>query len=256
MPPRSLLPAPLTRWNAGHVAVGVGLVSFAAVTYLVVVVMLGSVLGLPTDPPSTVLAVVATSVVALGLPRVRRWLRRVAAGGPGDDGLVRITHELSGAMPADDLLPRMARMLGEATSAGAVEIRVRYSGKDAVVGRWPANAPIIEDHVRGLLVRPILLHATQIGELLLRPRLTRSGRPRRLRQAEDRLLDAFVGRAGLAVESVQLRDALSREVVDATRRAGEVRASRHRLVEAADAERHRIERNIHDGAQQHLVALS
>src|SRR3954470_23669496 len=104
MPPRLLL-------FAGHVAVGVGLVGFAAVTYLVVVVMLGSLLGLPAAHPSTVLAVVATSVVALGLPRVRRWLRRVAAGVAGDDRLARITRDLSGAMPADQVLPRTARTM-------------------------------------------------------------------------------------------------------------------------------------------------
>jgi signal transduction histidine kinase len=36
----------------------------------------------------------------------------------------------------------------------------------------------------------------------------------------------------------------------------EVRASRARIVEAGDAERRRVERNLHDGAQQRLVALS
>jgi signal transduction histidine kinase len=36
----------------------------------------------------------------------------------------------------------------------------------------------------------------------------------------------------------------------------EVRASRFRIVEAADAERRRVERNLHDGAQQRLVSLS
>jgi signal transduction histidine kinase len=36
----------------------------------------------------------------------------------------------------------------------------------------------------------------------------------------------------------------------------EVRASRSRIVEASDAERRRVERNLHDGAQQRLVALS
>ena len=36
----------------------------------------------------------------------------------------------------------------------------------------------------------------------------------------------------------------------------EVRASRARIVEAADAERRRIERDLHDGAQQRLVALA
>jgi signal transduction histidine kinase len=37
---------------------------------------------------------------------------------------------------------------------------------------------------------------------------------------------------------------------------GDVRASRSRIVEASDAERRRVERNLHDGAQQRLVALS
>jgi signal transduction histidine kinase len=38
--------------------------------------------------------------------------------------------------------------------------------------------------------------------------------------------------------------------------ADELRASRARVVAAADAERRRIERDLHDGAQQHLVALA
>ena len=37
---------------------------------------------------------------------------------------------------------------------------------------------------------------------------------------------------------------------------GEVRASRARIVETGDAERRRLERNLHDGAQQRLLALS
>src|SRR4051794_41968038 len=120
MPPRSLLPAPLTRWNAGHVAVGVGLVGFAAVTYLVVVVMLGWVLGLPTDPPSTVLAGVATRVVALGLPRVRRRLRRGAARGPGGDRAGSSTHRVAGGLPAEEPLTPKRRKAGETASARGV----------------------------------------------------------------------------------------------------------------------------------------
>ena len=40
------------------------------------------------------------------------------------------------------------------------------------------------------------------------------------------------------------------------RQAAELRASRQRIVAAQDEERRRLERNIHDGAQQHLVALA
>jgi signal transduction histidine kinase len=54
------------------------------------------------------------------------------------------------------------------------------------------------------------------------------------------------------------RLALANERLQAEVRAQleEVRASRVRMVEAADAERRRVERNLHDGAQQRLVSLS
>jgi PAS domain S-box-containing protein len=46
-----------------------------------------------------------------------------------------------------------------------------------------------------------------------------------------------------------------RDITDRTRAVSELRASRARLVEVADAERRRIQRNLHDGAQQRLTAV-
>jgi signal transduction histidine kinase len=58
------------------------------------------------------------------------------------------------------------------------------------------------------------------------------------------------------LHNVKLDSALQ-ESLDAVRRqANELRASRARIVEATDTERRRIERDLHDGAQQHLVALA
>jgi signal transduction histidine kinase len=57
-----------------------------------------------------------------------------------------------------------------------------------------------------------------------------------------------VAAAGLAVEIVRLR-------VELRRHLAEVRASRARIVAAADAERRRIARDLHDGAQQRLVSI-
>jgi signal transduction histidine kinase len=42
---------------------------------------------------------------------------------------------------------------------------------------------------------------------------------------------------------------------DLQARLDDLRASRQRLVSAQDHERRRLERNLHDGAQQHLVAI-
>jgi signal transduction histidine kinase len=69
-------------------------------------------------------------------------------------------------------------------------------------------------------------------------------------EAEDPgRVDAVASVARMALENERLA-AQVRAQLD------EVRASRSRIVEAADAERRRIERDLHDGAQQRLVALA
>ena len=63
------------------------------------------------------------------------------------------------------------------------------------------------------------------------------------------LVDGVVAAAGLALENERLQAQLRARLED-------LRASRARVVETADVERRRLERNLHDGAQQRLVALS
>jgi signal transduction histidine kinase len=67
--------------------------------------------------------------------------------------------------------------------------------------------------------------------------------------AEETLLANVASQAGLVLRNVRLTAEL-RATID------ELTASRRRLVRAQDEERHRIERNLHDGAQQQLVALA
>jgi signal transduction histidine kinase len=69
-----------------------------------------------------------------------------------------------------------------------------------------------------------------------------------LRDAPE-LLEAVTSAAGLALENERLHAELRAHVDD-------LRESRARIVEAGDAERRRLERNLHDGAQQRLVAMS
>jgi signal transduction histidine kinase len=69
-----------------------------------------------------------------------------------------------------------------------------------------------------------------------------------LTPVEEKLLGDLAHQAGLVLKNVRL-------TADLQRRLEELRASRQRLVSAQDAERRRLERNLHDGAQQHLVAL-
>jgi signal transduction histidine kinase len=60
--------------------------------------------------------------------------------------------------------------------------------------------------------------------------------------AKQKLVRDLAAQAGLVLRNVRLIE--------------ELRASRQRLVAAQDEERRKLERNLHDGAQQHLVALS
>jgi hypothetical protein len=66
---------------------------------------------------------------------------------------------------------------------------------------------------------------------------------------EPELIEAAVAAARLAIANERLRAEVRAQLE-------EVRASRQRIVEAGDRERRRVERNLHDGAQQRLVTLS
>ncbi len=71
---------------------------------------------------------------------------------------------------------------------------------------------------------------------------------------QRRLIEAQ--REELAHHNVQLDSALQESLEEVRHKAEELQASRARIVVAADDERRRIERNLHDGAQQHLVGLT
>jgi signal transduction histidine kinase len=62
-------------------------------------------------------------------------------------------------------------------------------------------------------------------------------------------LEAVVAAAAIAIANERLQ-------AESAQRVLELRASRERLVTAGDAERRRLERNLHDGAQQRLVAIA
>jgi signal transduction histidine kinase len=72
----------------------------------------------------------------------------------------------------------------------------------------------------------------------------------------DVTLEEVTRELGVALKKARLDSSLHDSLEQLRRQTAELQASRGRLVAAADAERRRIERNLHDGAQQHLVALS
>src|ERR1700680_678786 len=105
---------------------------------------------------------------------------------------------------------------------------------------------------RNLRVAPI----AQSGNLLGLIVVERARRPDRLSTETDVTLEEVARELAVAINKARLDAALHASLEQLQRQARELQASRGRLVAAADAERRRIERDLHDGAQQHLVALA
>jgi signal transduction histidine kinase len=146
----------------------------------------------------------------------------------------------------EDVLPRMARVVAEGVGASRAEVWLRLGSELRMVASWPSNAegPAIPVHGGKLpeIQGADRSFAIQEGDQLLGT-LSITKPPREpLTPGEEKLLTDLAGQGGLILRNVRLIE--------------ELRASRQRLVKAQDEERRRLERNIHDGAQQQLVALA
>jgi signal transduction histidine kinase len=75
-------------------------------------------------------------------------------------------------------------------------------------------------------------------------------------EEEERVLTELARQVALALHNSELDTALRATLEEVQHKNVELQESRARIVATADAERRKIERNLHDGAQQHLVALA
>ena len=232
---------------------------FITGVYVAIVVGIGS-LAQRGVHPSLGLSIVATAVVAVAFQPVRAWVQRLAnrlvygRRATPYEVLADFAGRMAGAYAAEDLLPRMARILAEGTGAARADVWLKAgeSFRDGAV--WPPDAPALPPARATAADVPAYPAADRIlpvryeGEVL--GALSVSKRPgEALTPTEGRLLADLAGQVGLVLKNAGLREQL-------LARLEEIRASRQRLVAAQDAERRRIERNIHDGAQQQLVALA
>jgi signal transduction histidine kinase len=152
------------------------------------------------------------------------------------DALLRI-GEFMDALRAGRAAPEaIEELLGELVGDPRLELCLFLPDGDLYVdtrGMPLANLP--DDH---RLRTPIERAGAPVGMVLHQP----------ARADEPELLARLVEAGGLAIEIARLRAELRR-------RLAEVEASRARIVAAADEERRRIERDLHDGAQQRLVSI-
>jgi signal transduction histidine kinase len=212
--------------------------------YVGIVVGVGRLLG-AGDAPDTALAIATTAAVAAAFQPLRRRLQKLV------DRLVsgrratphEVLSEFARRVSANDdrLLELAARSLVDGTGADRVEIRLLTESRSTRVVAWPPHPDEVSTEVGTTL--PIQYHGAQLGSLVLC-----AGVGQRLSEQDRNLAEQVASGMGLALRNRALTETLGQRVTELAR-------SRRRLVAVQDETRRRLERDLHDGAQQQLVAL-
>jgi signal transduction histidine kinase len=228
------------------VVAGVVAAAFTAI-YALVVVGVGAVTGHAGSSALT-FAAAALAAVVLQPVRARAGLLadRLVYGRRASpyEVLSEFAGRIAGTYSTEQVLPAMARMLAEATGAERAEVWLASAGSERLEAAWPLEdgrqrsaGPVAAAGPDGRTRSFAVEHR---GERLGALRVTCSPREP-LTPAGERLVRDVAAQAGLVLRNVGL--------------IADLRASRQRLVSAADEARRGLERNLHDGAQQQLVAL-
>jgi len=216
-------------WRASRPGRRALMPSLAGSVYLLLftAVLTAGLVGLPV--PYAVFWILAFSVAMVPVAFLTGLLRSRLARG----ALVELFRGMRAMHPAD-LRAALARALGDP----ALVIAYPVAGQRAFVDfeDRPVTLPVVDgDRSVAMVERDGEVVAALIYDRSL--------------DDDPELVEAVGGAAAIALENQQLH-------VEAENRLAELRASRERIIAAGDAERRRIERNLHDGAQQRLVTLA
>jgi signal transduction histidine kinase len=225
------------------------LVVFISLVYVAFVVGVGAFVGSNAKP---VLAALAAAFVALAFQPVRRRARhfanRVVYGRRATpyEVMSEFAERIAGSYASEDVLPEMARIIAAGTGAERTVVWLRVGGELRAVASSkdlpsattvPFDGELSPTAFGGETVVPVAHGGEALGAISVR-----MPKHEPLGDAGERLVAHVASQAGLVLSNARLIE--------------ELRASRQRLVAAQDAARRRLERNIHDGAQQQLVALA
>jgi signal transduction histidine kinase len=266
-----------------------GFVVVVSAIYLVVVLGLGHAPKTTGDKEVLALSMVASGLAALIFVPVRaRFLesatRFVYGSREAPDEVLRtFGSRLTRAIPMDELLLQLAESLRKTMGLTSAEV---YTGTGEVLERTvsvpdlgpgslvvsPRERPVVtRAGVSGTAWASVWLPAlfkgreaeqvrvapvSYAGELLGLVVVERSAMASAFSEDDDRVLTDLARQVGLALHNSQLDTALQTTLDEVRKQADALRESRARIVASGDAERRRVERNLHDGAQQHLVALA
>ena len=239
---------------ARRVLAGAILLMTGVVSLLLVAAFLGSFLsGAQGRRVSPVVAVSVGIALGMLLMLVGRWTRRFAdrvVFGEREtpyEVLSQFSGRVGETYSLDDVLPRMAVLLAKGAGAAMARIWLEVDGDLRPIASFPDEAPPSEPILRvgdDLDTTDPSRHVFAVrhqGSLLGVLDLTMPANDPMNTQKEQLVRDV-AGQAGLVLRNVGLLE--------------DVRESRRRIVSAQDERARTLERNIHDGAQQQLVALT
>ncbi len=239
----------ILRYGAFDIAPGDRGRLFARSSGLLIAVLYGIGVATPAvllaDSLTLVGAVLLTTLLAVGLLPVRGWLeRRIHRLVFGDRErqltmLGELGARLEQAVDPRELLTRLADAVREGLDASWV--RIALAGSDGSLAAAPAG---VAGEVEGEVVAScdLVRGDETLGRIDVGPR-----RRGEYGDAELALLRTVAGQAAASVANVRLTAQLAEQLAELT-------ASRERLVAAQDDERRRLERDLHDGIQQNVVA--
>jgi signal transduction histidine kinase len=211
--------------------VGATLTGLVAVAYLALVTTLGALVG-----RGTVTAVAATAVIAFAFHPVQRALRAAAhrlvyGARPAPQQVLSAFAQRAGAIADDEVvLADLATLVADAVGAADASVSVMVGNRLRPV---PLDGRLVAVHDGG----------DQVGALSVRLRTGAELTP-----ADETLLATLAGLAAPVLRALRLRAELHQSNT-------ELAASRARLAAATTQERRRMERDLHDGAQQRLIAV-
>jgi signal transduction histidine kinase len=243
------------------------LAAFITGIYVAIVVGIGTLLG-SQDEPNLALSIAATAIVAIAFSPVKERTQRIAnrlvygQRATPYEALARFTDEVATSYETDRVAPAMAKTIVDATGAERAEVwlaldhtLVRAAGEPDA-GETPEAISLGDDmrldSIPGADVTSPVIHNDELlGALTLTKKRGEAPTP-----VDNKLLDDLAAQAGIVLRNSRLTAELRARLDQITRTAAEIRESRQRIVSAQDKARRGLERDIHDGAQQHLVALA
>ena len=223
------------------------LIAVITAVYVGVTATAAAVTG--AEPGSAVSIGAAVAVAVIVLPvrqRLQRLADRIVLGRRATpyQALAGFVEQTTATTSVDDLAPRLADLLADATGADATAVYVRVDDGLVAAGCRPSEprpARLPVHHGRAELGGWDATEVVEQGHELLGALALRMPAGVPVREADHRIMRHLAAQAAVAFETLRLN--------------AELRGSRQRLVEAQELERRRIGRDLHDGAQQDLVAL-